>query len=475
MNRDPFSLSMNTVIAASPMLGHILENRAPIRDAQDVEWIRTLQEKTSTPLRDASQRTLFAVSPLDVLVTRNAGGPQFHVIELNGTGIGGLTNITAEAIAPILEGLEETAATVAEPAPLLLLGVSGKESDDKPRLNKLMHEKLLFAEALQRGLESRHGPGSILTMAQLLRDPKPLSQPGPTVVLGYMKEFLRTLKLSENGRLTLFDRPVAGALNDRFCLNVVDMFGGRVDPAGFLTINRSFLAGADKGIAYELLNDVLAKDKPANFPTKVNFEYVPSRNAMVETVLSWLKNGRRAVIKPRATGVGHGIEFFLDPDEPAEEIIARIDGSVAFTERCYAAMGGAFPYTVCEFLDTCTIREPGHPLHGHKYELRVVVYRDGDWLRAFPSIVKVASRKFDAATRDRLALINNVTAATEEAHAAAMEYVLPLASRKTMDLLDLGESEMTHLCATSTAYVRHVLDRLQDAPTRYLPGLPAGS
>ena len=30
-----------------------------------------------------------------------------------------------------------------------------------------------------------------------------------------------------------------------------------------------------------------------------------------------------------------------------------------------------------------------HKMFGHKFELRVVVYRDGDVLRAFPSIAKV--------------------------------------------------------------------------------------
>jgi hypothetical protein len=58
----------------------------------------------------------------------------------------------------------------------------------------------------------------------------------------------------------------------------------------------------------------------------------------------------------------------------------------------------------CRFLDTASISDAAakehdgqcatstpepHPMAGHKFELRVVVYRDGDMLRAYPSIAKV--------------------------------------------------------------------------------------
>ena len=47
---------------------------------------------------------------------------------------------------------------------------------------------------------------------------------------------------------------------------------------------------------------------------------------------------------------------------------------------------------VCEFLDTATVcPEAGkkHKMVGHKFEIRIVVYRDGNELKAFPSIAKV--------------------------------------------------------------------------------------
>src|SRR5439155_18901010 len=149
------------------------------------------------------------------------------------------------------------------------------------------------------------------------------------------------------------------------------------------------------------------------FPDRVRFARARNREELVAGVLRWLRQGRRTVIKAQGTGLGHGIEFFLDPEEPLDAVIGKIDHSIRLTEHYYGAIGGAFPYTICEFIDTCTVPRQGHPLFGHKYEVRVVVYRDGDALRALPSISKVSSQGYDADKATRLSLINNVTTSAE--------------------------------------------------------------
>src|SRR5687768_3292900 len=122
---QPFQLSMETLIGAAPLLGHRLEDRSRIRDAQDWDMVHRLQALASRPLRDPAQRRLFCVAPLDVLVTRDGGRKQFHVIEINGTGIGGLTNLTGHAVGSVLECLSEAAAQLPGPAPLVLVASSG--------------------------------------------------------------------------------------------------------------------------------------------------------------------------------------------------------------------------------------------------------------------------------------------------------------------------------------------------------------
>lgn len=469
MKRNPYSLELETVVAASPLLGHFLEDRRPVREAQDPALVRRMLEATSTPLANDAQRRLFAVAPLDVLVSDGPEGKQFHLIELNGTGIGGLSNLPAEVVGPILDVLTDMASHVAEPAPLFVLGVSGKESSERPRLNKVMHEKLLFAEALARGLRLRYGRGEVFALPTVLRGHRPFEAGVPGVVLGYMKELIAAMRVDEDGRLFLGSRPVAGMLNDRFVLNTLEHFANRVDLNRLFTINRCFVPGADKGVAYRLMNDYVVANPSPRLPDRVGFEIVYDRATLIETVLAWVRDGRQVVIKPHATGVGHGVDFFLRP-EPEASIIARIDESLQLTKSHYGASEGAFPYTVCDFIDACIIAHPEHPLHGHKYELRIVVFQDDGVLRALPSIVKVASSRYDATNPARDALINNVTAATERG-AEGTDFMLPLTHPRTLELLGIDFEELVEVSACLTRFVAHVIGEIQRVPSEF--GLPA--
>lgn len=468
---NPLQISLETLIGVAPMLGHNLEERTSIRQAQDLRLVHQLQARTSTRLRDAGQKALFCVAPLDILVANDAGRKQFHLIEINGTGIGGLTNISGHAVSAILDDLSETAQHLEGPAPLVLVASSGKENDQAPRLNKLVHEKVLYVEALKRGFEYSGRPAAILTMPRVLEKPEAIHTGKPTIVLGYIKDFLDHLTLETDGRLSLMGRGVAAAINDRFCLNAVQKFSGRVDLERFWTLNRCFVAGADKGVAYDLLNDYLERQRFACVAPRVHFARAATRAELIASVLDWLRQGRKAVIKPQGTGLGHGIEFFLSPDEPVEEVVASIDRSLKLTEEYYHAPGGALPYTVCEYIDTCTIGRQGHPLFGHKYELRVVVYRDGMWLKAFPSITKVSSQAYDRDRPSHLSLINNITTSAEATKAQGVEFMLPLSNRATLDLLEITPEQLHEVCRFATGFLRHVLDQVQDRPERL--GLPS--
>jgi hypothetical protein len=467
----PFQISLDTLLGVAPMLGHCLEDRSDIRDQQDWSLVQWLQAHTAVRLRDVSQHHLFIVAPLDVLVTQNDQGKQFHIIEINGVGIGGLTCLTGQAVSAVLDNLRQFAEEVLSPDALVLVASSGKEQDDNPRLNKLIHEKVLYAEALKRGFDYAGRPARVLTLTQLLQDHTPLHNGQPTIVLGYTKEFLAHLQTDDAGRLRLFGRLVNAALNDRFCLNVLHEFGPRVDLNEFLPLNRCFLAGADKGVAYELLNDFLARSPRRCMPGRIQSVRVHNRPQLIATVLDWVRRGRKTVMKPQGTGLGHGIEFFLSRTEPAESIAARIDASLAQVAQQYGLKGGAFPYTICEFLDGCTLEDRDHPLHGHKYELRIVVYRDGMHLRAFPSIVKIASAAYDPDHPTPLSLINNITTSAQATHRPGLEFMLPLANRETLELLGLSLEELLELCEAATSFVRDMLDRVQDEPALF--GLPA--
>ena len=464
---DTFQLSMETVIAASPMLGHKLEDRSRVRLCQDPGLMQAFQKSSALPLSNASQKELFLVAPFDILVECIDDEKRFHIIETNGTGIGGLTNLPTSVVSTVLQSLTEMARSLPGPAPLVLLAVSGQESSKHPRRNHLLHEKLLYMEALKRGLETRGEEVRLLTMAQLSEEPTALQTDQPTVVLGYIKEFLDQLQCGADGRLSLYDRSVTAGVNDRFCLNVISRFGHLVDLTRFTTINRCFASGADKGLAYGLLHEYAQAHPQPGFPDHIQFVWAESRAALIRSVMDWVRLGRKVVIKPQGTGLGHGLEFFLDHEEPVDAVIGKIDHSIRVTEHYYGAIGGAFPYTVCDFFDTCVIDEPGHALHGHKYELRVVVYRDGMDLKAIPSIAKVSSQGYDADKVTRLSLINNITTSAEAKNREGTDFMLPLANRDTLELLKIEPSQMEALCRYCAGSMRHILDQLQKQPKRF--------
>jgi hypothetical protein len=464
---DPFQLSIDTLVASSTLLGHELESRSVVSDAQDADLTAEITSASEVPLANDAQRLLFTCAPLDVLVGDRHGQPEFHLIELNGTGIGGVSNMPGAVVSRILESLREIAQHIPDPTGVVLLGISGKESPERPRLNKLMHEKMLFGEALANGLRARHGRAAVACAPHVLERHGALPTDRPVVILGYMKDLFAALGMNRAGHICFGGRRVSAILNDRFCLNVLDHLGKRVDLRELHPINACFLPGSDKAVAYALLNDFLEANPQACFPPRVLFQLTHHRSDLVRAVTDFLTQGHRVVIKPHATGVGHGIEFFLDCEAERRDIIRTIDGSIRLTERYYDAAGGAFPYTVCQFIDTRLIDRPDHPLCRHKYELRVVVYRDGSALRAFPSIVKVASRPYDAAAPDRMSLINNVTAATEDGHLRGVDFVLPLTNLQTLHLLGLTVKDMKALSLACTRFVRFILDRLQAEPQRF--------
>jgi hypothetical protein len=472
MRWNPLHVSLDTLVAASPLLGHELEDRRPIQAAQDEEIAGRIARVSAAPLRSATQRDLFCVAPLDLLVSEHDGRKQFHLLELNGTGIGGLTNLAGPAVCEVLQSLAESCSTFNDPEGVLLLAVSGKECESSPRLNRLMHEKLLFVEAMREGLRRRFGRCDATNLA-LLRRHGETGSPRPAVALGYIKDLLNELTIASDGGVWLHGRPVIGAVNDRFCRNLLQRFDERVDLDRFQTFNRCFAAGSDKGLAYALMNEYVQAHPRPELPGEIRHAHADSRFRLLETVLDWLACGRKVVIKPHGTGLGHGIEFFFDPREPLEAIVARIDRSLALTEEYYGVTGGALPYTICEFVDACRIPAKEHPLFGHKYELRVVVYRHEMTLRAFPSIVKIARERDDGGGAVRRALINNITASGDTAKTNGVEYMLPLCNERTLAALGLSLEELESLCAAATGYVRYVLDQVEDRPSRF--GLPARS
>src|SRR5262249_21660012 len=155
---------------------------------------------------------------------------------------------------------------------------------------------------------------------QLTDEPAALQTNQPTVVLGYTKEFLNELHLEADGRLTLFARRVMAGGEDRFCPHRARRLGHQEGPDRLAPLNGCFMAGADKGVAYALLNEYARANPGRYFPGHIEFARVDCRAALIAGILDWLRRGRKVVIKPQGTGLGHGLEFFLDSGESMENL-----------------------------------------------------------------------------------------------------------------------------------------------------------
>lgn len=463
--RDPFQLEVETLVGAWPLLGHKLDDRRGVRARQDPSLTELFIESSAVDLADAEQQLDFVCAPVDILIERKDDRSTYHILELNGTGIGGITNLPARVLGPILDAIEQIGTSFTEPDGVVLLGVSGKEDPEAPRMNHLMHEKLLFAEALIRGLRRTHGWANLRTADHGLAG-LPLPS-GPTVVVGYMKDLIDQIAHLRGNQLGYQGRPIIGILNDRFCANVLDHFGVQADLSVMRPINTCFVAGADKAVAYDVVNRSVQGSSEQELIPGTGFRVVYDRAQLIEAVRSWLGRGQGSVIKPHGTGIGHGIAFFLDPNEDEEAVLAKIDESIAETEIFYRVRGGAFPYTVCDFVDAARIEQPDHPLKGHKFEVRIVVYRDGGQLRAFPSAAKIASAAFDPANPSRSSLINNITASSEKTRRSGASFSLPLADPSSLETLGIDAEELARVGAACAKVVRFALDDLRRDPMKH--------
>lgn len=456
LGEEELRLSMSVLVHSSSLLGQKLEDRNAIRRRQDGELVLRMQKASSTYVGDLPGHEGFFVAPMDVLVYEDKGNKHFQMIELNGTGIGGLTNISDWAVRSILTQFRRFSAKLSAPRPLIVVANSTKAGGPNP----MIYENILYSDALVAGLEEKGVPARLVPLDDFVKAPEAHADHA-VVVLGYMDAFMQALSV-EDGRLTLCDRPVAGAINDRFAHNAGTAFGTEVvDRPDFFVCNFCYKAGADKAIAYELANAFMDGERNGGhafrfIKERILFTLVDTPEELNRSVRRFIDEGISAVIKPNGTGHGHGIEFFF-PGDDEETIDGRIAASFASIRNNYGGEIDGFPYTVCEFIDTATIARPDHPHFGHKYEIRVVVYRDGEMIKAFPSIAKVSSQRYDPQALDRLMLINNVTTSSAATKAKGADFVLPLSNPETMELFGITEEQLTELCGFATAYVRHVI------------------
>lgn len=455
-------ISLSTLIETSSLLGQHLDDRSSIRDAHEVELVDRLQAETSRVLSSTEQEPYYFFGSLDFLMTGEGDNAKFQAIEFNGTGMAGVSNILTRDFNAILHELSRVPAFLTDEIPIILVPFSGSRALKSPGSSSLVYEKILYAQAIKQGLEKRHGSASIISLENII-EKEQYRFDKPCVVLGYLKD-LRENIIYKNGRVCLLGHPISAAMHDAFCDNTKEQF--LIDDLfqQFLPINRSFSASSDKGITYQWINDYLQHEALENrkyryIKDKIQFCHAENRDELITHINQQLLQGHKVVIKPHASGLGRGIEFFVNSDTP-QRVSEKVDASIIATQRFYG-VEHKFPYTVCEFMDTNVISIPNHPLQGHKFELRIMVYRSQNKLIAFPSIVKIATKPYNADHAERLMLLNNIAASKQD----TLKFMFPLSNLETLNTIGVSEAQLAELCHFSTHLVGFILDKMSEPST----------
>ncbi|MGA9824430.1 MAG: hypothetical protein WBQ53_06240 [Methylocystis sp.] len=107
--RDALAIGLPTLIGLAPMLGHRLDDRKVVADRRAFDLASRFARASERPLPAQAELQDFFVAPLDIPPFRQASQRRFPLLELNGTGIGGITNMPRALDENILDTIAEIA------------------------------------------------------------------------------------------------------------------------------------------------------------------------------------------------------------------------------------------------------------------------------------------------------------------------------------------------------------------------------
>lgn len=455
MNHQEPYISLTTLVETSPLTGFSFGHNDTIRNNQDIEFILNLQKKTSIELQENESKS-FYFGTLDFLPYKNNGKTLFKFLEYSGTGSGGISNISFFAFNAVLEEFKNVYKCINSSQPVILLAYSDSQSLSNSIPRKFVFERFFFANAMKEGLKEKYGTATILTLPEIIK--KNSFQPAqPTIVIGFLKDFMKYIR-SENSQVLFFEQPVNCLLNDTLCNSVVNLFPEVFQKLPVYTMNAIFQISANKHLAYALHNEVLKTHKFENFIEPVNYELAMTKEELIEKVYTKVQNAEKVVIKPCGGAVGMGVEFFLEPAS-REAILCQVEASVQQIERFQGNNFACYPYTISELIDYLAVNNPDHPLDKHKIELRMIVYREKNTLKAFPSVVRASAMPYNPEKFDKLMLLSYASLGDSKITLPKAKFLLPLSNKNTLKLLNIKEDELESLCLFSTSYIKEAIHK----------------
>lgn len=459
MEKNDLKISLSTILELSTLMGLTFYDNTRICEAQQENIYKELQEQTNIDLYNSEQKKYYAFGCLDFLVYEEGGEKKYSFIEFNGTSVGGLTRLPLNILDTLLYELSEMCIYTNDKIPVLIIPYWVKTTDYGAPIYKAFHERILKAEYLKRGLQKNYGDGIILPLSQII-EAKTFKPDIPTVVMGHINDFIKVFQCIDD-RLCIYDQPISLSILDYTCSKIYRRYCERIKPDSFLPVNAIYTFGADKGIQYASFNEFIKTQQFTGFDVPIKYELAHSRDELIASVLRKINQGEKVLIKPYATGTGTGIEFFTK-QEPEKDIIDRIDNSINIVKAFQGDELWMYPYTICEFINACTVSDPEHSKYKHKYELRVFVYRQNNTLKAFPCYAKIASKAYDESISDRLMLLNTVSVSSTLNVGTVDDFALALCNVKNLHALGLTTENLCEVSAFAVNFIRCIIDNVDN-------------
>lgn len=429
-----WTLSPATLAHTSHLLARPLSDRRHIRASQNVALAKHLANLSSIPIpQEAAKR--FHFGSIDLLVTHNK---RFVPLEFNGSGMMGLSNLPTFVARDVLKNLADAGHAQLQEAPnsLMLVPYGGKPQFAHLDAPPLITERLLYAQTLADAFNKAR-PLPIWALGNGQNQ----SITAPGIVVGHANALLPRLEMTEEAVL-LDGVPVGLMLHDLSAAQLGNLPGVRlINDIGALT--------SDKAAFYAHLHQQFA-NHPVIQPAA--YASCPNAEALLETVTTWLAAGQACVIKPYACGYGLGIDFFDTPLAEAD-LKQRLQASSDAVTHCFGAEAQPWPYTVMAHVDGRLLNAP-HPLAGHRFELRLVVYRNGESLHAVPGIAKIAPQPAEANTY--AAWLNTISTDKAE-NTDETDYMIALCQEQHLPWLGLTTEDLEQLCSWATQCVARAL------------------
>ncbi|RJF92135.1 hypothetical protein D3871_26190 [Noviherbaspirillum saxi] len=159
-------VSPDMLKATQSLIGEA-DDRQTIRKGQNPELAKAMMEYSAVPIPDGLKHADFSYLPFDLLAYTDANGQMcYMMIEGNGTGYAGTTNLSKEMQQVMLDTFMDTAKELlrelnGKHPPLVLVGCSGREGTGGN--NKMVFEKLYIADEFN-GVFKAAGTSHILTI-----------------------------------------------------------------------------------------------------------------------------------------------------------------------------------------------------------------------------------------------------------------------------------------------------------------------